>query len=499
MQNLASELPLQGLRICLLTDQDLEQDPFPEGDWPCDPRPYVPEAEWETAVLTKKDAVSRVTELSRRGVDVFFNLCDGAWDEGRPGIEVVRTLEQLDQAFSGADSTFFEPSREEMKRVCRAWDIDTPGYLIATCDADVEQAVEMLRFPLIVKHPSSYASTGLTPDSRVETAIDLADRVREMADAYGSALIEEFIDGEEATVLVSEDPDDPSTPKTYTPVRYNFPPGETFKHYDLKWVDFEGLHAEPLRDEALATRLREVSSRFFVGLRGAGYGRCDLRIDADGRCMMLEINPNCGVFYPMDAPASADLILMEDPDGHSGFARRAVRAALARRERRSRPWEVRPRSAGDHGVFATRRLEAGDTVLRFEERPHTLVSRSRVERTWDDRRLDWFRRYAYPLSDEIWVMWSEEPGEWRPLNHGCDPNAWLEGLDLVARRPIAPGEEVTMDYATFMVDGMPDFECACGAAECRKVIRGGDHMEDFVARYGEHVSDYVRRRRNGGR
>ncbi|MEX2472336.1 MAG: D-alanine--D-alanine ligase, partial [Gemmatimonadota bacterium] len=70
----------------------------------------------------------------------------------------------------------------------------------------MEQAAEMLRFPLIVKHPSSYASTGLTPASRVETALDLADRVREMADAYGGALIEEFIEGEEATVLISENP-----------------------------------------------------------------------------------------------------------------------------------------------------------------------------------------------------------------------------------------------------------------------------------------------------
>ena len=63
--------------------------------------------------------------------------------------------------------------------------IDTPGYLFATSDADVRKAVEMLRFPLIVKHPSSYASTGLTPASRVQTATDLAARVREMADAYG--------------------------------------------------------------------------------------------------------------------------------------------------------------------------------------------------------------------------------------------------------------------------------------------------------------------------
>ncbi len=37
---------LAGLRICLLTMQDLDQDPFPVDDWPCDPRPFLPEAQW---------------------------------------------------------------------------------------------------------------------------------------------------------------------------------------------------------------------------------------------------------------------------------------------------------------------------------------------------------------------------------------------------------------------------------------------------------------------
>ena len=491
----ADRRPLDGLRICLLTDQDLSQDPFPADDWPCDPRPHVPEAEWETAVLTKEDAVLRVTELARDGFDVFFNLCDGARDEGRPGVEVVETLERLDQAFTGADATFFEPSREVMKRVCRAWDVPTPDYRITTSDAEVRRAAEALAFPLIVKHPSSYASTGLTPASRVTTPEALLERAREMTDAYGGALLEEFVEGGEATVLVAEDPDDPTTPRTYTPIVYDFPEGESFKHADLKWVDFEGLSASPVRDEALARRLRELSARFFVGLRGAGYGRCDLRIDADGRCWMLEINPNCGVFYPPDAPGSADLILMEDPAGHAGFARNAVRAALARAERRRRPWEVRPRPGGDYGIYATRDVEPGDTILRFEERPHTLVSRSRVAAEWEGRRLDWFRRYAWPLTDEIWVTWPEDPEGWRPVNHACDPNAWLDGLDVTARRTVAAGDEVTLDYATFMTEPMPDFRCDCGHDGCRGVIRASDHLEDFVERYDGHVSDWVRRRR----
>ena len=52
-----------------------------------------------------------------------------------------------------------------------------------------------------------------------------------------------------------------------------------------------------------------------------------------------------------------------------------------------------------------------------------------------------------------------------------------------------------MDYATFMNELMPSFECYCGATRCRGEIHGDDYLSDVVERYGDHVSDYVRRKR----
>jgi hypothetical protein len=43
-------------------------------------------------------------------------------------------------------------------------------------------------------------------------------------------------------------------------------------------------------------------------------------------------------------------------------------------------------------------------------------------------------------------------------------------LDLVARRDIAAGEQITMDYATFCTDEMMDFPCLCQAATCRRTV-----------------------------
>jgi D-alanine-D-alanine ligase-like ATP-grasp enzyme len=323
------------MRICLLTNQDLVADPFPRGDWPCDPRAFYPDAHWEVEYLRLPTSVEQVTRRIGEGFDVFFNLCDGAVGQRTPGIEVVRTLERHGVAFTGATSEFYEPSREEMKRACTAEAIDTPAYVLARREADVERAAALLRFPLFVKHYSSYSSIDLSRRSRVCSAAGLRQQARKIMRRHGAALIEEFIEGTECTVLVAEDPDDPAHPKTYTPLQYRFPPGETFKHSVMKWVDFNQMSAIPIEDPVLDARLRDICARFFLALKGASFGRCDLRVDRDGTPFMLEINPNCGVYYlPKDA-GSADLCLAHDPEGHAGFTRRLIRAALQRRKQRT--------------------------------------------------------------------------------------------------------------------------------------------------------------------
>lgn len=318
------------MHICLLTTQDLDADPFPKDDWPCDPRPFIPEATWHLATLEGKDCTAEVEGLIQQGFDVFFNLCDGAADQDIPGIEVVQTLERYRVPFTGATSAFYEPSRQQMKDACHRQGIDTPRHITARTLEDVERAAWIMRFPLFVKHYSSYASVDLSRSSRVRTPAGLKRQARKIMAKHGAALIEEYIAGTECTVLVAENPLDPLRPRTYTPMQYRFPPGEDFKHETLKWVDYDALSCFPVTDPLLATRLRDIAARFFVALDGASFGRCDIRVDPQGRPFMLEINPNCGVFYPPTDPGSADLILLNDPEGHEGFARLLVSAALMR-------------------------------------------------------------------------------------------------------------------------------------------------------------------------
>ena len=74
--------------------------------------------------------------------------------------------------------------------------------------------------------------------------------------------------------------------------------------------------------------------RVFKELGGNGYARCDYRMDADGVIYILEINPNCGIFYPPHEPGSADFSLLNDPNtNHTKFMKIIIRNAHNRRDR----------------------------------------------------------------------------------------------------------------------------------------------------------------------
>jgi SET domain-containing protein len=77
----------------------------------------------------------------------------------------------------------------------------------------------------------------------------------------------------------------------------------------------------------------------------------------------------------------------------------------------------------------------------------------------------------------------------RHLNHSCDPNAYLvyegDSCRIVARRPIAGGEEITCDYA-LNVTGGSSWPCRCGAPRCRGTVVG-----DFFALPLEIQREYL--------
>jgi D-alanine-D-alanine ligase len=95
-----------------------------------------------------------------------------------------------------------------------------------------------------------------------------------------------------------------------------------------------------------------------------------------------------------------------------------------------------------------------------------------VQQHWDEKTQEDFRRYAYPISDEVFILWDEQPQNWAPQNHSCQANTAYKGLNVYITTTVAKGEELTLDYSSFLSTDMQPFICKCGASNCRGLITG---------------------------
>jgi SET domain-containing protein len=79
------------------------------------------------------------------------------------------------------------------------------------------------------------------------------------------------------------------------------------------------------------------------------------------------------------------------------------------------------------------------------------------------------------------------------FNHSCNPNAYIFGQNiLLAKRNIKKGEEICFDYATTEDDPSWEFDCLCGAKNCRHIIKGNDwHDPVFQKRNLSYFSFYL--------
>ena len=98
--------------------------------------------------------------------------------------------------------------------------------------------------------------------------------------------------------------------------------------------------------------------------------------------------------------------------------------------------------------------------------------------------------------EEDLYLWPPEAGPADWVNHSCNPNAGLDGQCVLrAMRDIAVGEEICFDYA--MTDSSPydEFDCLCGAANCRGRITGRDwQIPALQTAYAGYFAPYLARR-----
>jgi D-alanine-D-alanine ligase len=314
MKNIIILLPENNNSLSIISQKEPEVNPLP----------FLQGYTCKIIKLKKNEINNKLNQIDKN--TIYLNLCDGSINDDRAGIEVVNFLEQYKLSFTGSNSLFYEPTRIEMKDAAKIHNINVPKYQYFNSLNDISNF--SLNFPCIVKHPNSYSSIGLTKKSVVNDPLSLKKQLNNMIKNYKSALVEEYIDGKEFTVLVVSL--DNKNVYAFDAAEIIFPEGETFKHFDLKWENHSLMKYVKVSDNNLNDYLKKCSIKIYNQMKGNGYARFDYRMDSIGNIYFLELNPNCSIYYPKNNPSSADEILNFYPNGHQTFTNYIINFAMQR-------------------------------------------------------------------------------------------------------------------------------------------------------------------------
>jgi hypothetical protein len=145
---------------------------------------------------------------------------------------------------------------------------------------------------------------------------------------------------------------------------------------------------------------------------------------------------------------------------------------------------------GGCGIFAVEPLNKGDLILLWGGR---VVRGDQIDPDMPNRTVR-----TVQIDDNLFLLTPEplEPSDC--MNHSCRPNAGFSGqIGLIAMREIQAGEEVCIDYAMCDSEPYDEFDCGCGAPDCRGRVTGDDWKDpELQARYDGYFSAYLQRRIN---
>lgn len=126
------------------------------------------------------------------------------------------------------------------------------------------------------------------------------------------------------------------------------------------------------------------------------------------------------------------------------------------------------------GVFADEEIKKGCLLVIFGGYIFTRTEELSFPSDMND--------YAHHILPDF-VIGIRKKSELQPvdyINHSCQPNAGFKGqIFLVSMRNIKKGEQITFDYCMVLskpkdVKKIYQFNCECGAKDCRRVITWND-------------------------
>lgn len=290
------------MKICVLVssyDNSGSAEIFREvGDTYQDPSLYVSSHSFTLKNLSKEDGIPQIKAALTEGYDFIWNFL---WGTGNSeyadvaGVDAIKYLESTGHPMLGPSSRYLSQSKESLKKAAGLLGtFKVPNWALVGAETDNPP---VLNYPLIVKPVNSLGSLNMTKDSVVGCNEELKEQIEILQSKIRrneGILVEEFIPGEEVSVMVLET-------KTGTialhPIIYTFPQGTKETE---KWLDFEtkftGIQNDVVTfklwdgDEKRMRKIQEsgIAAYESLGVLGSGYARVDLRVKED-QVYVLEV------------------------------------------------------------------------------------------------------------------------------------------------------------------------------------------------------------------
>jgi D-alanine-D-alanine ligase len=244
--------------------------------------------------------------LAEADVDLIFNIAEGVEGRNREA-QVPALCELLGIPYTGSDSATLAIALDKAlaKKVLLQHDILTPKFQLM--ESPRERLDGEMKFPLIVKPNAEGSSKGVSATNVVDTEDELRAAVKGIVERYRQpALVEEYIAGREFTVGLLGD----KRPRVLPPMEICFKKqdeGRPVYDYAVKqeWEKHVYYQCPAKLTEAEQKAMEKIARATFWALDCRDVARVDLRMDADGRIYVLEVNPLPGL-----TPDYSDLVLI---------------------------------------------------------------------------------------------------------------------------------------------------------------------------------------------
>ncbi len=287
----------------------------------------------QVAILGVDDDVGAVIAgLRDQQPEIVFNLTEVFRGDRRQDRNLAALLELSGLPFTGSGSTALMLCRGKglCKQLLNLHRIRVPGFTVLPPTKPIRLPVG-LHFPMVVKPVDEDGSNGISNASLVRTPEALAERVALVHERWRQAAIaEEYVEGRELYVAVVGNDRLRVLPPREIFLGGGGGDGPVLATYRVKW-DHEYQEKWGIRfgfaelDPALMKSLERVCKRAYRQLQLRDYGRIDIRIDAQGRIFILEVNPNPDIAYGEEVAESAERAGMAYPQLLQDILRMAMR------------------------------------------------------------------------------------------------------------------------------------------------------------------------------